>query len=199
MTTASSLTLPTNPAPHCQSTSATSAVGSVSVPPVSTASSRPPRPSHHYNVPFLDNNGSNYASWKFCIETTLDLHEIWSVVNGTSTKPDPAMDPDRAEEWRWKNKEVFIQITMMLKDKPLNSIIGSKSAKEAWDKLCVQYKGLSKQRIIHLLHDVFCISKTWVSYTALYRAPQSATVCHSITVPTDRSGSVQIPTDPDRA
>ena len=57
------------------------------------------------------------------------------MVDGTFSKPDPAVDPDSAKDWRWKNKEAFTQITMMLKDEPLNSIIRSKSAKEAWDKL----------------------------------------------------------------
>jgi gag-polypeptide of LTR copia-type len=94
-------------------------------------------------------------SWKFCIETTLDLHEIWSMVDSTFSKPDPAVDPDSTEDWRWKNKEAFVQITMMLKDEPLNSVIGSKSAKEAWDKLCIWYEGSGKQCIIHLLNDIF--------------------------------------------
>jgi gag-polypeptide of LTR copia-type len=45
---------------------------------------------------------------------------------------------------------------MMLKDEPLNSIIGFKSAKEVWDKLHVWYEGSRKQCIIHLLNNVFC-------------------------------------------
>ena len=138
MTTASSST-PT-PALHHQSMSATTMVGSASAQPVSTASLRPPRPIHHYDILFLDNDSSNYVSWRFHVETTLDLHKIWSVVDGTFPKPDPAVDPDSTKEWKWKNKEAFVQITMTLKDEPLNSIIGSKSAKEAWDKLCWEYE-----------------------------------------------------------
>jgi gag-polypeptide of LTR copia-type/GAG-pre-integrase domain len=150
------------------------------VQPVSTASLRPPRPIHHYNVLFLENNGSNYMSWKFHVKTTLDLHEIWSMVNSTFSKPDPAVNPDSAENWRWKNKEAFAQITMMLKDKPLNSIIESKSAKEAWDKLHVWYEGSRKQHIIHLLNNIFCT----IFNKSKPMEPQINTICqatHTIT------------------
>jgi hypothetical protein len=39
-------------------------------------------------------------SWKFHVKTTLDLRKIWSVVDGTFSKPDPTVNPDSAKDWR---------------------------------------------------------------------------------------------------
>jgi hypothetical protein len=36
-----------------------------------------------YNVPYLKDNGNNYAFWKYMVHMVLDLHDLWTTVDGT--------------------------------------------------------------------------------------------------------------------
>jgi len=45
--------------------------------------SNPGSGSGHYNIPLLDNNGSNYDNWKFRVSALLKMKGLMEIVRGT--------------------------------------------------------------------------------------------------------------------
>src|SRR5215471_4410374 len=94
-----------------------------------SVSQKPAGPSRLYDVPFLDDNGSNYQSWKFRTQTVLEIRGLWPVVNGDELRPGTVNSAEQME-WDFRNKEARAQISLTLSDEPLSGIIYVKSAKE---------------------------------------------------------------------
>jgi len=46
-----------------------------------------------YDIPFLDDSGSNYSTWKYCISTILDIRGLMAIVLGDEKCP-PEQAPD---------------------------------------------------------------------------------------------------------
>jgi hypothetical protein len=107
-----------------------------------------------FDIPFLDDNGSNFAFWHFCARMVLKLCDLWSFVNGSKTKPTTTTDPDY-EDWISKDCEARAQITLTLKDEPLNSVLFATNTKDCWDKLSERYEGKGEQKIVYLIDEVF--------------------------------------------
>ena len=108
-----------------------------------------------FDIPFLDDDGSNFSFWKFRVCMVLELCDLWDFVNGTSTKPDPSADAATHAEWTYKDHEAHAQITLTLKDEPLNSVLFMSTAKECWDKLSERYEGKGEQKFVYLIDGVF--------------------------------------------
>src|SRR5882757_7303891 len=68
-----------------------------------------------YNIPSLENDGSNFSNWKFQAKKVLTIQWLWKVVDGSEMKPDTS-DPNALEEWLDKNEDAHAQIMLMLKD-----------------------------------------------------------------------------------
>ena len=73
-----------------------------------------------YDVASLENDGSNFQTWKYRITTVLDIRGLWEIVDGTEKKPDPSKVAE-LEEWTAKDKEARAQITLTLKDEPVGN------------------------------------------------------------------------------
>jgi len=86
----------------------------------------------------------------------LELRGLWGIVDGTTTKPDSSASSDDKADWASKDREARAQITLTLKDEPLNSVLTSTSAKQCWEQLSACYEGKGEQCIIHLIDEVFC-------------------------------------------
>lgn len=117
---------------------------SISQPSVSTASTSSTvrstqASSRLYDVAPLENDRSNFQTWKYRIETVLDIRGLLEIVNGTETKPDDTQ-PIQQADWLIRDKEARAQITLTLKDEPLNGVLLATSAAEIWRKLCECYK-----------------------------------------------------------
>ena len=108
-----------------------------------------------YDIPFLDDNGNNFAFWRFRIRMVLELRELWALVDGSKTKPDEKADAAAYEDWISKDREARAQITLTLKDEPLNSVLFATNAKDCWDKLSERYEGKGEQKIVYLIDEVF--------------------------------------------
>jgi LTR polyprotein gag-polypeptide-like protein len=103
-----------------------------------------------YDIPYLEDDGNNYTFWKFHSQMVLDLRDLWTTVDGTITQPAQSAPQD---EWvKWSHA----QITLTLKDEPLNSVLDATTAKDYWDRLASRYEGKGEQRIVHLIDEVFC-------------------------------------------
>ncbi|KIK12904.1 hypothetical protein PISMIDRAFT_18377 [Pisolithus microcarpus 441] len=112
--------------------------------------------SHLYDIPSLDDEGSNFQTWKYRVEMILDVRGLWDIVGGTSTTaPDPNADPAGHAEWLLKDKEARAQITLTLKDEPLSGVLHATTAAQVWTKLCQRYEGKGKQTIAYLIGELF--------------------------------------------
>jgi hypothetical protein len=107
-----------------------------------------------FDIPFLDDNGSNFAFWHFRACMVLKLCDLWGIVDGSKTKPTATTDPDYAD-WISKDSEARAQITLTLKGEPLNSVLFATNAKDCWDKLTEHYEGKGEQKIVYLIDEVF--------------------------------------------
>jgi hypothetical protein len=97
----------------------------------------------HYDIPHLEDDGSNYLCWKSIIQMVLELHDLWPVVDGTAAEPDKATSPDAHATWYRKDVEARVRIMLTLKKGPrgpLNSVLGVTRAKECWDKLSAWFR-----------------------------------------------------------
>ncbi|THG92449.1 hypothetical protein EW026_g8462 [Hermanssonia centrifuga] len=95
--------------------------------------------SHLYDVPSLENGGANFQTWKYRFLMILEMRELMGYVDGTAVAPRPSL-PLQQSKYLQNDKEARAQITLTLKDEPLNGVLHTKTAKEAWDKLNTRYK-----------------------------------------------------------
>ncbi|KIK72233.1 hypothetical protein PAXRUDRAFT_181098 [Paxillus rubicundulus Ve08.2h10] len=81
--------------------SALTALPSISTPTTATASASH-KASHLssqlYDVPSLENDGTNFQNWKYRVSTVLNIRGLIGLINGTELKPDGS-DPLALENW----------------------------------------------------------------------------------------------------
>src|ERR1700730_6967332 len=106
---------------------------------------------HFNSVIYLDEDGSNYNSWKLRIQWILRNRRIWGIVNGTTTMPDANDDPVAHATWVEKDEEAFCHVLMSLKDESTHYIEKATSSKEAWDALSARYNSCSEERVVELI------------------------------------------------
>ena len=111
--------------------------------------------SHLYDVPSLEDDGTNFQMWKFRVRMILGVRGLWKIVNGDETKPDETTHPTESEEWLSKDREALAQITLTLKDEPLSGVLYMMTSAEAWRKLSERYEGKGKQSIAYLISELF--------------------------------------------
>ena len=87
-----------------------------------------------YDIPALEDDGSNFQSWKFRARTVLTMRNLMPHVEGKAVDPGPGNKFEH-EEFLRANQEALAQITLTLKDEPLNGVLYCETTKEAWDKL----------------------------------------------------------------
>ena len=145
--------------------------------------------SHLYDIPSLDNDGTNFHMWKFWVQTVLGVRHLWSVISGEDLKPDKATQPDEHEEWLAKDKEAHAQLTLTLKDEPLSRVLYSMMSAEVWKKLSEQYEGQGKQSIVYLISELFwsTLSDDTSMETQLYSMWQKANILKTIGQPLNDS------------
>ena len=72
-----------------------------------------------YDVPSLENDGTNFQMWKFRVQMVLGVWGLWNIVSGDEAQPDETTHPIESKEWLSKDQEAHAQITLTLKDEPL--------------------------------------------------------------------------------
>ena len=107
-----------------------------------------------YDIPLLENDAANFQTWKFQIETILDIQGLLSVIDGTLKCPMESQS-ENYTLWKKLDKEVRAQICLTLKDEPFNGVLHVATSKEAWDKLCKRYEGKGKQTQAYLIGELF--------------------------------------------
>ena len=74
-----------------------------------------------YDVPHLEENGNNFAFWKFRVELVMQLRNLWPLVDGTDKAPTDITSSDYAD-WAYRDREARAQIALTLSDEPLNTV-----------------------------------------------------------------------------
>ena len=121
-------------------------------------SSDPKASSRLFDITPLENDGTNFATWKFRVRTVLEIRGLMGITDGTEPKPTAsASDPKDTEIANWvsRDRDARAQITLTLKDEPLNSVMYATSAKDTWDRLKDRYEGKGKQTIAYLIGELF--------------------------------------------
>ena len=111
--------------------------------------------SHLYDVPSLEDDGTNFQMWKFRVRMILGVRGLWKIVTGDEAQPDEATHPAENEDWLSKDREALAQITLTLKDEPLSGVLYTTTSAEAWKKLSERYEGKGKQSIAYLISELF--------------------------------------------
>ena len=121
----------------------------------STASVKSAGTSRLYDVPSLEDDGTNFQMWNFRIRMVLGVRGLWKVITGDKAQPDEVTHPAEHEDWLSKDREALAQITLTLKDEPLSGVLYTTMSAEAWKKLSERYKGKGKQSITYLISELF--------------------------------------------
>ena len=98
-----------------------------------------------YDIPFLEEDRSNYDAWQCWLAQLLKLCKLWNMVNGTYTHPD-GTDASTLADWVTINEEAHARIEFTIKDSgPLNTVADAISAKDTWNKLSERYASKGTQ------------------------------------------------------
>jgi len=116
-----------------------------------------------YDIPPLDNNGSNYDDWKFKVSALLRIKGLMGIARGTEKcLPQTAEDPKDQDavtaafdRWHARNDEAFGEIIMTLKKEPTRKISRFEMASEVWNHLENCYQGKGQHTVVQLFVDVF--------------------------------------------
>ena len=109
-----------------------------------------------YDIPSLEDDGSNFQTWKFRIRTVLRMRDLLGYAEGTITDPGAGegLEEKHAEYIR-NEQEAQTQITLTLKDEPLRSVLHLTSAQDIWSKLAERYEGKGKHTVARLIGELF--------------------------------------------
>jgi len=126
--------------------------------------------SGQYNIPLLDNSGSNYDDWKFRVSALLKMKGLIGIVRGTEKCPsEKVADPkDQVavtatfDKWHAWNDQAFGEIIMTLKKEPSRKIRRFELASEVWNHLESFYQGKGQHKVAQLFVDIFkgCFADT---------------------------------------
>ena len=58
-----------------------------------------------YDLPHLENDGSNYVFWKIRTQAVLELQDLWDIVTGTIAQPGSSATADEKSNWAKKDWE----------------------------------------------------------------------------------------------
>lgn len=137
-----------------------------------------------FDIPKLNNDGSNFQTWKFRVTKVLDSRGLQQTVTGDDPKPRGTSDSDKAliAEWIKRDKDTQAQLTLTLEDEPLNGVLYATSAKDIWDKLNSRYEGKGKQTIAFLIRELFrsTLSDESALEPQLNAMRQKAYILHSL-------------------
>ncbi|CAL1698120.1 unnamed protein product [Somion occarium] len=117
-----------------------------------------PASSRLYDIPHLENDGSNFQPWKYRIKIVLKVKKLLDIVTGD--EPDPGVDSTTKDttahdNWVRRDKEARAQITLTISDEPLNGVLHAKTSKDVFEMLNMRYEGRRRQTTAYLIGELF--------------------------------------------
>ncbi|KAL5789098.1 hypothetical protein ACOSQ2_003986 [Xanthoceras sorbifolium] len=106
-----------------------------------------------FQVPTLKNE--NYDNWSIKMKALLGAHDVWEVVEKGYTEPEDEStlsqtQKDSLKDSRKRDKKALYLIYQALDDDGFEKISSASSAKQAWEKLQIPYKGVEKVKKVRL-------------------------------------------------
>ncbi|XP_022633048.1 uncharacterized protein LOC111241016 [Vigna radiata var. radiata] len=106
-----------------------------------------------FQVPMLTK--SNYDNWSLRMVALLGSHDVWEVVEKGHIEPENVESLSQAQkdslrDSRKIDKKALCLIYQGLDEDTFEKISGVKSAKEAWEKLKISYKGANQVKKVRL-------------------------------------------------
>ena len=106
-----------------------------------------------FQVPTL--NKSNYENWSIKMKLLLSAQDIWEIIKKGHTEPEnegnlSQTQRDSLRDSRKRDKKVLYLIYQGLDEDAFEKISEAKSAKEAWEKLQISYKGADPVKKVRL-------------------------------------------------
>jgi len=114
-----------------------------------------------YDIPYLENNGTNFQTWKYQICTVLRLQGLMKIVDGTTKRLTLIQSANKStnqldiDDWDHHDMEAQAQLTLILKDEPLSGVLHATSAADIWNKLNCYYEGKGQNTIAYLIKEIF--------------------------------------------
>ncbi|CAG7720597.1 unnamed protein product [Allacma fusca] len=92
-------------------------------------------PYHRPSVTKL--NGAKHAHWRLQMKLVLQAKDLWSIVNGTKTRPEGETETSLRAAIAWDKQDVAAQslIVPTLDTKQTNHILSCETSADIWDKL----------------------------------------------------------------
>ncbi len=121
----------------------------------SSASATAEESGHLPDIPFLEDDGNDFAFWKFRVEMALSLQDLWGVVSGMDKMPDATANPKGFAEWKSRDRKARAQITLALKDGPFYSVLDATTARECWERVSDYCKQIAEDQKPLLMDKLF--------------------------------------------
>ena len=104
-------------------------------------------------VPMLTKK--NYDNWSLRTMALLGAHDVWKIVEKGYTEQENEgslfqTQRDSLRNSRTRDKKALYLIYQALDDDTFEKVSGSKSTKEAWEKLRTSYKGVDQVKKVRL-------------------------------------------------
>lgn len=103
-------------------------------------------------------NADNYHDWSCGMELLLKTKNVWLVVNGTITLPDPKNRPIDSENWLIDDAQAQVWICLNIEDSQYDHILGKPTSNAMWAALKVVHDPRKPGRLNFLLTK-FCLYK----------------------------------------
>ena len=152
-------TPPSGPSTAPQTSGSTAQTQSGNTPPTGGGSAAKPFVPAKFDLPLLDDDGENYEVWCTTLMLALSNRDLWSIVAGTESAPDPTTDAAAHADWRIKDQEAKLIILLALKCVGKKCVFRASTSKDYWDRLSDRYSGRGDdQKIVTLLEQVLGVS-----------------------------------------
>ena len=113
-------------------------------------------------------DSSNYANWKFKMQTLLDMQSAWTITNGD--EPKPATGSALIPYWEKREGKARMLLKMSVKDCIIPHIRECKTANEIWGILKDLYEIRNSNHILFLKSNILSLkmeeNETIVSFVA---------------------------------
>ena len=96
-------------------------------------------------------DGTNYVNWKFKMQTLMEGHNIWAIVNGKQDKPtSPTTTLGVVQDWKKRELKAKILLRMSIKDSIIPHIRDITTSSGTWSALKGLYEITNSNRIFFL-------------------------------------------------
>ncbi|XP_071721794.1 uncharacterized protein [Rutidosis leptorrhynchoides] len=92
-------------------------------------------------------NNHNYSTWSTCLESYLQGHDLWEIVDGNESTPPTEQDVAALKRWKIKAGKAMFAIKTTIEEDMLEHIRYATTPKEVWDILASKFSRKNDVRL----------------------------------------------------